>query len=74
MDLVKFQGINLLKSVVYLYTNNELSEKLKNFFKNLTYYCIKRIKYLEIKNKLGGMDLYLKNKIQMKEFKDKTNK
>ena len=41
--------INIKKLVVFLYTNNELSEKLRNQFQLLfTYYCNKITRYLGI--------------------------
>ena len=51
--------INTQKSVVFLYTNKKLSER--ELFKNPTYNCIKKNKYLEINLTKELKDLYTEN-------------
>ena len=66
--------INTQKSIAFLYTNNDLSEReslKKNPFKIVS----KRRKYLGISLTKELKDLYSKNyKTLMKEIKDETRK
>ena len=62
------------ETVVFLYTNNELSER--NLKKNLILFTIasKRIKYLGLYLTKQVKDKYLENdKMLMKEIQDDTN-
>ena len=66
--------INIKKSVVFLYINNELSKReIKEIIPFTT--ASKRIKYLGINLSKELKDLYLvKYKTLMKEIKDNTNR
>ena len=66
--------INIQKSVAFLYTNNELSEKeIKKTVLFTT--ASKRIKYLRINLTKEVKDLHSENyKILMKEVEDNTNR
>ena len=66
--------INLQKSVAFLYTNNELSER--EIKKRIPFAMTsKRMKYLEINLTKKLRDLYSENsKTSMKEVEDNTNK
>ena len=64
--------INTQKSLVFLYTNNEKTEKLRN---NSIHDCNERIKYLGINLPKETKDLYTENyKTLMKEIKDDINR
>ena len=66
--------INAQKSLAFLYTNNEKSERE---IKEICPFTIttKRIKYLGINQPKGTKDLYAENyKTLMKEIKDDTNR
>ena len=63
--------INTQKSVAFLYTNNERSERKKYPI----YHHIKKNKIPQNKPTKGGKDLYLENnKIHLKEIKGDTNR
>ena len=66
--------INTQKSLVFLYTNNERSEK--EIKETIPFTIVtKRIKYLGINLLKEAKDLYTENyKIMMKEIKDDTNR
>ena len=77
MDQIKLQGtklINVQKSLSFLYTNNEKSEReIKETV--LFTIAIKKIKYLGINLPKKTNDLYAENsKTLMKEIKYDTNK
>ena len=66
--------INTQKSMAFLYTNNERSERE---IREETLFIItsKRIKYLGVKLPKGTKDLYSENdKTLMKEFQEDTNR
>ena len=66
--------INIQKSVAYLYTNHELSEREIKKTISLTIIS-KRVKYLGINLTKEVKDLYSENsKTLMKEIEDNTNK
>ena len=75
-EFSKVEGnkINIHKSVTFLYTNNELSEK--EIKKTIPFTVTsKRIKYLRINLTKELKDLYLENyKALMKEIEDDMNK
>ena len=66
--------INAQKSLIFLYTNDENSEReIKKTLPFTT--ATKRIKYLGINLPMEKKDLYAENyKILMKEIKDETNR
>ena len=66
--------ISTQKSLAFLYTNNERSEReIKETIPFTT--AIKRLKYLEINLPSESKDLYSENyKTMMKEIKDDTNR
>ena len=75
MNLVKLQDkINTQKSVIFLYTNNERSER--EIKETVPFTIIsKRIKYLGTNLHKEAKDLYSENyKTLMKEIKGDTNK
>ena len=75
MNLVKLQDkINTQKSVIFLYTNNERSER--EIKETVPFTIIsKRIKYLGTNLPKEAKDLYSENyKTLMKEIKGDTNK
>ena len=75
MNLVKLQDtINIQKSVAFLYTNNELSER--KITKLIPFIIAsKRMKYLEINLTKEEKDLYLKNcNTLLKEIEYDTNR
>ena len=65
--------INIQKSAAFLHTNNEL---LETVIKKTILFTIasRRIKHLGINLPKEVKDLYLENKISMKEIEDNTNK
>ena len=64
--------INKQKSLAFLYTNNEKSEKeIKESISFTT--ATKRIKYLGINLPMETKDIYAENKTLMREIKDDTN-
>ena len=76
MNLAKLQDkkINTQKSLAFLYTNNEKSER---GIKNSTPFtiAIKRIKYLGVNLPKERKELYTENcKTLMKEIKDDVNR
>ena len=76
MNIVKLQDIKLTqKSLAFLYTNNEKTEKEIKEPMPFTI-AMKRIKYLGINlPKEKKKDLYIENyKTLMKEIKDDTNR
>ena len=76
MNLVRFQDkkINAQKSLAFLYTNNEKSEREIKETLPFTI-ATKRIKYLGINLPKEAKDLYSENyKILMKEIKDDINR
>lgn len=63
--------INIQKSIVFLYTNNELSENLRN---NPIYICIRKKKFLGINLTNKVKDLSSGNyKTLIKDIEDNTN-
>ena len=75
IEFVKVVGykINTQKSLVFLYTNNEKSEREINESTPFTI-ATKRIKYLEINLPKETKELYTENyKTLMKEIKDDIN-
>ena len=66
--------INTQKSLAFLYTNNEKTEReIKETIPFTT--AMKRIKYFGINLPKGTKDLYMENyKTMMKEIKDDTNR
>ena len=67
--------INTQKSLAFLYTNNERSEREIKKTIPFTISSSKRIKYLGINLPKEAKDLYSENyKIPMKEIKDNTNR
>ena len=76
MNIVKLQGIkfNTEKSLAFLYTNNEKTEReIKETI--LFTIATKRIKYIGINLPKETKDLYIENyKTLMKEIKDDTNR
>ena len=80
LDLINESGkaagykINAQKSLAFLYTNNERSEReIKDIIPFTT--ATKRIKYLRINLPKEVKDLYAENyKTVMKEIKDNTNR
>ena len=65
--------INTQKSLAFLYTNNEKTEK--ELKKNPIHYCDERIKYLGINLPKETKDLYIENyKTLMKDMKEDTNR
>ena len=73
-DKVAGYKINAQKSLAFLYTNDEKSER--EIKETLPFTIVtKRIKYLEINLPKDTKDLYAENyKILMKEIKDDTNR
>ena len=66
--------INTQKSLAFLYTNNEKTEREIKEIIPFTF-AMKRIKYLGINLPKETKDLYIQNyKTQMKEIKDDTNR
>ena len=66
--------INTQKSVAFLYTNNELSERERKQY-HLKLHQKNKIKYLGINLTKEMKDLYCENcKILMKEIEDDTKK
>ena len=65
--------MNTQKSLAFLYTNNEKTEK--ELKKNPIHYCYERIKYLGINLPKETKDLYIENyKTLMKDMKQDTNR
>jgi len=65
--------INTQKSLAFLYTNNEKSER--EITESILYYCTKRIKYLGINLHKETKELYTENyKTLRKESKDDINR
>ena len=76
MTIVKLQDIKLTeKSLAFLYTNNEKTEREIKETIPFTIASKNKIKYLEIHLPKETKDLYIENhKTLMKEVKDDTNK